>query len=226
MKSDPNKQQKMGQQDIVIIGGGIVGSVTAALLAEAGRDVLVIDRTGICEETSSGNAAALAFSEILPLASKGVMRKVPGWLMDPLGPFSIRPSYFPKMVPWLYQFWRASSAEALEKTAVTQANIMRLAASEMLALIDRAELRDRLQENGNLELYESEAELNCQAGTFARRLALRMSMSMAQGWLNCSRASARASWPEPSCRAGKMSATRNCSVRLSGPMRSALAHAS
>jgi D-amino-acid dehydrogenase len=64
MKSDPNKQQKMGQQDIVIIGGGIVGSVTAALLTEAGRDVLVIDRTGICEETSSGNAAALAFSEI------------------------------------------------------------------------------------------------------------------------------------------------------------------
>ncbi|GAA5543511.1 MULTISPECIES: FAD-dependent oxidoreductase [Brucella] len=159
MKSDPKNQQKMGQQDIVIIGGGIVGSATAALLAEAGRNVLVIDRTGICEETSSGNAAALAFSDILPMASKGVMRKVPGWLMDPLGPFSIRPSYFPKMVPWLYRFWRASSAGALEKTAVTQANIMRLAESEMLALIDRAGLRDRLREDGNLELYESEAEL-------------------------------------------------------------------
>ena len=80
MKSDPQ-----GQQDVLIIGGGIVGVATAALLAEAGRQVLVIDRTAICEETSSGNAAALAFSDILPLASKGVMRKVPGWLMDPLG---------------------------------------------------------------------------------------------------------------------------------------------
>ncbi len=101
MKSDPQ-----GQQDIVIIGGGIVGVATAALLAEAGREVLVIDRTGICEETSSGNAAALAFSDILPLASKGVMRKVPGWLLDPLGPFTIRPTYFPKMLPRLYRFWR------------------------------------------------------------------------------------------------------------------------
>lgn len=156
MNSDPK-----GQHDIVIVivGGGIVGVATAALLAEKGRDVLVIDRSGICEETSSGNAAALAFSDILPMASKGVMRKVPGWLMDPLGPFSIRPSYFPKMIPWLYRFWRASSVEALEKTTVAQGNMMRLAESEMLGLIDRAGLRDCLREDGNLELYESETEL-------------------------------------------------------------------
>lgn len=154
MKSDPQ-----GQQDVVIIGGGIVGVATAALLAEAGRRVLVLDRTGICEETSAGNAAALAFSDILPMASKGIMRKVPGWLMDPLGPLAIRPTYLPKLLPWLYRFWRASSAGALEKSARAQADIMRLAESEMLALIDRAGLRDRLQEDGNLELYESEAEL-------------------------------------------------------------------
>ncbi|APX70148.1 MULTISPECIES: FAD-binding oxidoreductase [unclassified Brucella] len=154
MKSDPQ-----GQQDIVIIGGGIVGVATAALLAEAGREVLVIDRTGICEETSSGNAAALAFSDILPLASKGVMRKVPGWLLDPLGPFTIRPTYFPKMLPWLYRFWRASAPNALARTAIAQAAIMRLAENEMLSLIERAGLRNRLREDGNLELYESEAEL-------------------------------------------------------------------
>ena len=154
MKSDPK-----ASHDIVIIGGGIVGVATAALLAEAGRGVLVIDRSGICEETSSGNAAALAFSDILPMASKGVMGKVPGWLMDPLGPFTIRASYFPKMIPWLYRVWRASSSQALEKTTVAQGNMMQLAQSEMLGLIDRAGLRDRLREDGNLELYESEAEL-------------------------------------------------------------------
>lgn len=154
MKSDPT-----GQQDVVIVGGGIVGVATAVLLAEAGRKVLVVDRTGICEETSSGNAAALAFSDILPMASKGVMRKVPGWLVDPLGPFTIRPSYFLKMVPWLYRFWRASASDVQARTAAAQAEIMRLAESEMLALIDRAGLRHMLHEDGNLELYESEAEL-------------------------------------------------------------------
>ncbi|MGU3399651.1 NAD(P)/FAD-dependent oxidoreductase [Brucellaceae bacterium D45D] len=159
-------------QDIVIIGGGIVGVATAALLVEAGLDVLLIDRAGICEETSAGNAAALAFSDILPMASKGVMRKVPGWLMDPLGPFTIRPSYFPKMIQWLYRFWRASSAAAQTKTAVAQGNMMRLAETEMLGLIDRAGLRSSLRENGNLELYESEAELAAsQAGWDVREEA-------------------------------------------------------
>ncbi|WP_164752445.1 FAD-dependent oxidoreductase, partial [Mesorhizobium sp. M7A.F.Ca.CA.004.11.2.1] len=57
--------------DIAIIGGGIIGICAAASLAEAGRRVTVFDRTGICEETSSGNAAAFAFSDVLPLAHKG-----------------------------------------------------------------------------------------------------------------------------------------------------------
>ena len=88
-----------GKQDIVIIGAGIVGIAIAAILSEAGRKVLVIDRQGICEGTSSGNAGALAFSDILPMAAKGVLAKVPGWLRDPLGPFTIRPSYLPRLAP-------------------------------------------------------------------------------------------------------------------------------
>ena len=59
---------KADTQDTIIIGAGIIGIACAAYLAEAGRSVMVIDRTGICEETSSGNAAAFAFSDVLPLA--------------------------------------------------------------------------------------------------------------------------------------------------------------
>lgn len=145
--------------EIIIIGAGIVGVATAALLSEAGHSVLILDRSGICEETSSGNAAALAFSEILPLASKGVMKKVPGWLLDPLGPFAIRPSYFAKMVPWLYRFWRASSANALQVSTQMQGQIMPLAEREMMALAERAGITHMIHPEGNLELYESEAEL-------------------------------------------------------------------
>ncbi|WP_307286272.1 NAD(P)/FAD-dependent oxidoreductase [Phyllobacterium ifriqiyense] len=158
--------------DILIIGAGIVGVAAAAILAESGRKVLVVDRQGICEGTSSGNAGALAFSDILPMASKGVLAKVPGWLMDPLGPFTIRPSYLPKLLPWLYRFWRASSADMLEHTVRAQGAMMRLAEPEMLGLMQRAGLGRMVREDGSLELYESEDELNASlSGWNARRAA-------------------------------------------------------
>ena len=164
--------QRSDTREIVIIGAGIVGIAIAVCLSERGHKVLVIDRQGICEGTSSGNAGALAFSDILPIASKGILAKVPGWLVDPLGPFTIRPSYLLKLTPWLYRFWRASRAEALERTVQAQGALMRLAEPEMLGLMERAGIRGMVREDGSLELYESEEELNAALpGWDARRKA-------------------------------------------------------
>lgn len=157
--------------DILIVGAGIIGVATAAILAEGGRKVLVVDRQGICQGTSSGNAGALAFSDILPMASKGVLAKVPGWLMDPLGPFTIRPSYLPKLLPWLYRFWRASSADMLQRTVEAQGSMMRLAEPEMLGLMQRAGIGNMVREDGSLELYESESELNASLPGWSARKA-------------------------------------------------------
>ncbi|MHA6685809.1 NAD(P)/FAD-dependent oxidoreductase [Mesorhizobium sp. A556] len=144
--------------DIAIVGGGIIGICAAAYLAEAGRSVTVFDRTGICEETSSGNAAAFAFTDMLPLAHKGMMRNLPRWLMDPLGPLAIPPAYLPKLAPWLWRFWRAGSDSNYEASLVAQAALMKLAEAEWMGLMDRSGTRPMLREDGSIEFYESEAE--------------------------------------------------------------------
>ncbi|WP_162252248.1 FAD-binding oxidoreductase [Mesorhizobium sp. Root102] len=148
--------------DIAIVGGGIIGICAAASLAEAGRKVTIFDRTGICEETSSGNAAAFAFSDVLPLAHKSMMRQLPKWLADPLGPLSIPPAYLPKLLPWLIRFWRAGTPGKYEASLAAQAGMMKLAEAEWMGLLDRSGTRSMLREDGSLELYESEAEF--QAG--------------------------------------------------------------
>lgn len=66
--------QPADKADVIVVGAGIVGICSAVLLAEAGKKVVVLDRTGVCEETSSGNAAALAFTDMLPMAHKGMGR--------------------------------------------------------------------------------------------------------------------------------------------------------
>ncbi|MCO5064583.1 MAG: FAD-binding oxidoreductase [Rhizobiaceae bacterium] len=147
-----------GRPEIAVVGCGIVGIAVATLLAEAGRKVTVFDRSGVCEETSSGNAAAFAFSDVLPLAQKGMLRNLPRWLADPLGPLSIPPSYLPKLAPWLFRFWRAGARSNHERALAAQVALMRLAESEWMGLMERSRTRSMLREDGSLELYENEAE--------------------------------------------------------------------
>jgi len=147
-----------GADEILVVGAGIVGICCAAHLAEAGHSVVVVDRTGICEETSSGNAAALAFSDLLPLAQKGMVRNLPRWLADPLGPLAIPPAYLPRLLPWLWRFWRAGSARHYAASLAAQAALMKLAETSWLDLMDRSGTRGMLREDGSLELYEGAAE--------------------------------------------------------------------
>ncbi|MBN9079474.1 MAG: amino acid dehydrogenase [Rhizobiales bacterium 65-79] len=164
----PSSRRQGEGNEILIIGAGIVGICAAACLSEAGRSVTVIDRTGICEETSSGNAAAFAFSDVLPLAQKGMIRNLPKWLFDPLGPLSIPPSYLPHLLPWLWRFWRAGQG-GYDKALAAQASLMKLAEAEWTALMERSRTRSMLREDGSLELYESEAEFSASLPGWAAR---------------------------------------------------------
>ena len=157
------------ESDIAIVGAGIVGICAAAYLAEAGFSVTTIDRTGICEETSSGNAAAFAFSDVLPLAHKGMLRNLPRWLSDPLGPLAIPPAYLPRLLPWLWRFWRAGARAKYETGLVAQAAMMKLAETEWMGLMERSGTSSMLRENGSLELYESETEFQASLPGWAAR---------------------------------------------------------
>ncbi|HEY0918071.1 NAD(P)/FAD-dependent oxidoreductase [Devosia sp.] len=145
--------------DVVIVGAGIVGLAAAFKLQQAGRTVLLVDRTGMAEETSRGNAGGLAFSDVLPMATSGVLRKLPRWLSDPLGPLTIPPAYLLPITPWLIRFWRAGWPDRVKASIAAQSALMRLAASEMASLVQDAGLADMIRADGVLELYESEAEL-------------------------------------------------------------------
>ncbi|MER8862892.1 FAD-binding oxidoreductase [Mesorhizobium sp. M0751] len=167
--------------DVAIIGGGIIGICAAAFLAEAGRTVTIFDRTGICEETSSGNAAAFAFSDVLPLAHKGMIRQLPKWLADPLGPLSIPPAYLPKLLPWLVRFWRAGRSDRYEAGLAAQAGMMKLAEAEWMGLLDRSGTRPMLHEDGSLELYDSEAEFKASLPGWAARQRFGIGFSHVEG---------------------------------------------
>lgn len=145
--------------DVAVIGAGIIGVSTAFKLQQAGRTAVLIDRRGIAEETSRGNAGAFAFSDVIPMATSGVLQKLPRWLSDPLGPLTIRPEYLPQITPWLLRFWRAGWPDRVAASLKAQSAMMRLARTEAEALIAGAGLDGMIRRDGVLELYESEDEL-------------------------------------------------------------------
>lgn len=157
--------------DVAIVGAGIIGVCTAFKLQEAGRTAVLIDRKGIAEETSRGNAGAFAFSDVIPMATSGVLQKLPKWLSDPLGPLTIRPEYLPQITPWLMRFWRAGWPDRVAASLKAQSAMMRVARAEAEALISAAGLDGMIRRDGVLELYESEAELNRTARDDAAKAA-------------------------------------------------------
>ncbi len=144
--------------DCAVIGAGIVGCCIALRLQQAGRRVLLLDRSGVAAEASRGNAGACAYSDILPLASPGIMRQAPRWLLDPLGPLSIPPRHLLAIAPWLWRFWRASAPAQVAASTRAQAALMELSAQAMPRLVRDAGAQALLHTDGNLHLYESEAE--------------------------------------------------------------------
>lgn len=143
--------------DVVVIGAGVIGLAVALRLQAQGRQVLLLDREGLGAGASRGNAGALAFSDVLPLASPGILRQAPRWLLDPLGPLSLRPAYLLPMLPWLWRFWRASRPQRVQASTRAQAALMKLSRAEWPELLALAGASDCVREGGNLHLYDSEA---------------------------------------------------------------------
>ncbi|MGQ8632304.1 NAD(P)/FAD-dependent oxidoreductase [Agrobacterium sp. DKPNP3] len=148
----------MPASDVIVIGAGVVG-LSAAIAAQGrGLSVTVIDREGPAAGASAGNAGAFAFTDILPLASPGILWKAPKWLLDPLGPLSVPPSYALKITPWMLRFWRACAASKVEHSTVAQTALMDLSKAELEPFLKKTDTIAMLRKEGNLQVYESEAE--------------------------------------------------------------------
>ncbi|MFT4267902.1 MAG: FAD-dependent oxidoreductase [Xenophilus sp.] len=102
---------------IAVIGTGIVGTCTAAWLQRDGHAVSFVDPLDAGEACSFGNAGSLSPSACLPVGMPGMWKRVPRWLLDPLGPLTVRWAYAPRVVPWLLRMLRHSSREEVTRIA-------------------------------------------------------------------------------------------------------------
>lgn len=163
---------KEASRHIVVIGAGIVGVCTAHALLDDGHQVTLLEpgEPGGEQAASYGNGAFLSPASIIPMSVPGLWKKVPGYLIDPQGPFTIRWRFLPRLAPWLLHFLRAgSTAEKVQRTARILSGLLADAPARHMALANRSGLAGLIRQDGLLYAYTDRAAFDLEAVFWALR---------------------------------------------------------
>ncbi|NCT99654.1 MAG: FAD-dependent oxidoreductase [Comamonadaceae bacterium] len=140
---------------IAVIGTGIVGACSAAWLQRDGHQITFVDPLEPGEACSFGNAGSLSPSACLPVGMPGMWRKVPKWLLDPLGPLTVRTGYLPRVLPWLVQMLRHSTPQEVTRIATALQTLLRPIFDCYGPLLDHAQANELVRRTGCLYVYSS-----------------------------------------------------------------------
>ena len=140
---------------IAVIGTGIVGTCTAAWLQRDGHRVTFVDPLDAGEACSFGNAGSMSPSACLPVGMPGVWKKAPAWLLDPLGPLTVRWSYLPAVLPWLLRFVKHSEPAEVVRIATALRGLLAPIFESYQPLLEHAGAQALVRRTGCLYVYSS-----------------------------------------------------------------------
>jgi D-amino-acid dehydrogenase len=151
------------REDIIVVGGGPVGTCCALELARAGASVTLLERQPeICppESGAHANCGLLVPSEATPLAAPGVLGQGLRWLLDSSSPFYIAPRPSPALARWLWLFRAACSEQRAQAAAPVLRALHALSARlhDELAGAGEGE-RWSFHHDGELQAFETQVGL-------------------------------------------------------------------
>ena len=150
-------EANLAKGGVVVIGAGVIGLAVAYHLLAEGFKVTIIDRDPEGDKASFGNAGGVAVTEVAPASAPGLIWRVPRWLLDPLGPLSIRPAYAPRLLPWLWRFAKAGAPEKVAAVATALSALNSRVYDDLLPMLKRTGLIGELNREGALTVYETES---------------------------------------------------------------------
>jgi D-amino-acid dehydrogenase len=104
-------------QEILVIGGGVVGLTSAWWLLEAGHKVTLLERAPqVGTGTSFSNGGQLSYRYVSPLADAGVPLKAIQWMFQEYGPLHFKPQFDVHQWRWLAAFLANCRADLNRKT--------------------------------------------------------------------------------------------------------------
>ena len=149
---------------VLVIGAGVVGTATAWYLAEAGHEVVVVDRQpGAGQETSFANGGQISVSHAEPWANPSAIRKLIGWVGQEDAPLLFRWRLDPELFRWGLQFLRECTAQRTRNNMRAIVSLASYSRDCLQALRESTAIQYDQQTRGILHFYTDEGEYQAAA---------------------------------------------------------------
>lgn len=143
--------------DVAVVGAGVIGVACALQLARQGLRVQVFDPDGVGQGASFGNAGHLATEQVFPIADLSILKRLPGMLLDPMGPLRLDWTYLPRATPWFLRLLLNLRAAPFARTVAGLRALNEASLGAWRRLLQAVERPDLLREDGSLLVYEQDA---------------------------------------------------------------------
>lgn len=143
-------------QQVIVIGGGVVGLTSAWWLLEAGFRVTLLERAEVAAGASHANGGQLSYRYVSPLADEGVPLKAFQWLFQENGPLRFKPEFNLRQYKWLASFLANCRADVNSKATAKLLQLGQLSKAKMGEL-DLVVPHDQFawRESGKLVIYRT-----------------------------------------------------------------------
>ncbi|HYC43640.1 MAG TPA: D-amino acid dehydrogenase [Noviherbaspirillum sp.] len=148
----------MTQKQVAVVGGGVVGVCTAYFLAEAGHDVVVIERhQNVAQEASFAHGGMVAPGHAAPWASPGAPKQILSHLFRSEAPVRLKATFDRTMWHWVRR-WMAECE--LDRYRINRSRMQRLAlySRDVLRQMREYYQIDYEQTQGVLQLFRTEKD--------------------------------------------------------------------
>ena len=171
------------QNNVTVIGGGIIGLACAWELAKEGASVIVVESGGSTYGTSLANAGWISPSHVIPFAAPGMVQTGFKNLVGRTGAFAITPGAGSLLAPWTLKFARSCTDAHVENCAPALKELLDTSMGIIEGLTETTDLtRTNLPQwyvytSDNAEHdAEHEVELVNRYGVNAKQLDLQVSL--------------------------------------------------
>jgi glycine/D-amino acid oxidase-like deaminating enzyme len=141
---------------IAVIGAGVVGMACALHLQRVLGGVTAIDPLQPGGGASFGNGGLIAVDSCGPMSTPGMLRQVPGWLLNADSPLAVNHGYAVRALPWLMGRLRSGKMPRIIAASDAFRALHKPALDIYRDMLGRESFQSLIRQSGHVEVWEGE----------------------------------------------------------------------